>query len=208
MASLKQLYFAVDRPTDLGWPQWQALYEFTIHTNPRLIVELGRGYGNSTCLFTEASQRINCRVVSIDWDRGNRRLPLGRAFERKTWPRVQPLVNSDWRRNLVIIRGNIMKMDFHEILGEDQRTLLFWDVHGEKLANFIISKIFPILIQREHEIAVHDIHDANSRDKYVRGNLASNFEELLPLADYLTEQRLKYTVHPTQWLHFNLNEHA
>ncbi len=63
MVSLKELFAAVDRPTDLSWPQWETIYEFTIRNKPKLIVELGRGYANSTCLFTEASQHVDCKEI-------------------------------------------------------------------------------------------------------------------------------------------------
>jgi hypothetical protein len=198
LVSLKELFDAVNRSADLSWPQWETIYDFTIQTKPRLIVELGRGYGNSTCLFTEASQQVDCKVVSIGDD-------AGRAFERKTWPSVQRLVEPSWHRSLTIVQEDITKLDFRLILGENQRTLLFWDAHGESLARFIIDRVFPLLMQREHQVVVHDIGKYNANAKYAVGDLASDYEELLPLMTYLTQKHVKYSLNPTGWLHFDLN---
>jgi len=198
MGSLKELFAVVNRPTDLSWPQWETIYDFTIQYRPSLIVELGRGYGNSTCLFTETSQHIGCKVVSIGDD-------AEKAFERETWPRVRRIVNASWRSSLTVVQEDIMKLDFHLILGEKQKTLLFWDAHGESLARFIIDCVFPILMQRDHQVAVHDIGKCNASAKCVAGDLASDYEELLPLMKYLTQKHVKYSLNPTGWLHFDLN---
>lgn len=149
MISDEELYSTINRPNDLSWPQWKTIYDFTITFRPRLIVEFGRGYGNSTCLFTEASNHIGCKIVSIGND-------SERDFESTTWPHIAPLVGSNWRKNLTVIQSDIMETNFSQILGT-QRTLLFWDAHGRELADFIIEYVFPLLMQAEHQVLMHDV---------------------------------------------------
>lgn len=195
---LRALFSAVNRSNDLTWPQWEALYDFTMRYQPKQVVELGRGYGNSTCVFTEASQSLGCEVVSVGYD-------SERAFERVTWPRVQKKVSGpQWRRNLIVIEADILQTDFEKILGEPKKTLLFWDAHGAELAQFIYSKIFPLLEQRENQVVVHDIGPFTPRNKYKAGDLGSDFEELTPLMDYLSMRHVEYALNPTGWLQFSL----
>ena len=48
---------AVGRPTDLAPFQWGQLAAFALEFKPDLILELGRGVGNSTALFLEVAAR-------------------------------------------------------------------------------------------------------------------------------------------------------
>src|SRR3954471_14076850 len=41
---------------DLPLEGWRQLYDLTVAFQPDLVIELGRGWGNSTCVFTEAAQ--------------------------------------------------------------------------------------------------------------------------------------------------------
>src|SRR5215212_5051802 len=59
---------AVGSPVDLDLGQWFQLYAFALEVEPDLVLELGRGYGNSTCVFTEAAQTSGGRVLSISND--------------------------------------------------------------------------------------------------------------------------------------------
>jgi cephalosporin hydroxylase len=43
----------VDSPCDLSLGQWYRLRELALAAEPDLIVEVGRGYGNSTVVLTE-----------------------------------------------------------------------------------------------------------------------------------------------------------
>lgn len=43
----------MQRPGDLAPHQWISLAAFALDFQPDLIIELGRGYGNSTAMFLE-----------------------------------------------------------------------------------------------------------------------------------------------------------
>src|SRR5215471_9029298 len=66
---IKTLSAAIGRPTDLTPPQWAQIMAFAQEFRPDLIVELGRGMGNSTALFTEVAHHLGgaerCKVLSL-----------------------------------------------------------------------------------------------------------------------------------------------
>ncbi len=49
---------------------------------PGLVLELGRSWGKSMCVFTEAAKRSGCRIISIGFD-------LERARETQTAPPLE-----------------------------------------------------------------------------------------------------------------------
>ena len=66
---LRDLCKTVGHFEDLRFSDWVKLYALTLEFSPDLIIELGRGRGNSTCLFTEAVNKTGKgKVVSIGYD--------------------------------------------------------------------------------------------------------------------------------------------
>jgi organic radical activating enzyme len=148
---IRDLCKAIDWENDLGLYQWVQLLGFTLEYGPDLILELGRGRGNSTCLYTEAANHLpNCRVVSIcnsdDWD-------------RLSYPRVKQVVPGSWFQPLTILRGDILSLDYQEIIADSRRPLLFWDAHGFVIAECVLGGILPLLADRENMVIMHDISD-------------------------------------------------
>ena len=158
---LRALQEAVAWPGDLFISQWAQLFTFTTEFRPDLIVELGRGMGNSTCVFTEAASVIgDCRVQS---------LCLSRDWEDKTEPRVRQIADEEWFSRLTTHRGDIMDFDFEDILGTSERVLLFWDAHGFDIAEFVLGSVLPLIEGRSHIVAMHDLSDARYVDDSSRG---------------------------------------
>jgi len=194
---LRELSEDVSRPVDFGFPDWIQLYSLVLEFSPDLIVELGRGYGNSTCLFTEAVNKSGKgKVVSVGYDSEH-------AWDKITVPALQKLISSQWLDKLSIKQQDIMKTDFAEIIGKSERILLFWDAHGKELAQYIISHLFPLLQNKEHLIVMHDITDTGSSDPasstefggyeiFQIHNLVSIFEEIIPLFDFISNNDIQY----------------
>src|SRR5271165_1309807 len=87
---LNQLLSIVNRPSDLSLAQWIQLYSFAGAFSPDLIIELGRGCGNSTTLFTElANNQKNIELTSVGFD-GER------YWEKITNPALKRIVSNDW----------------------------------------------------------------------------------------------------------------
>jgi hypothetical protein len=146
---------AVNRPSDLTLFQYAQLFASALEFAPDLIVELGRGTGNSTCAFTEAANQLSksatCRVLSLcntpDW-------------ETTTVPKVRAVVPPDWFSPLDAQVGDIMSFDFRAALSGATRVLLFWDAHGFEIAERVLGVIMPELANRAHIVLMHDMSDS------------------------------------------------
>lgn len=173
---LAPLYRCVNRPVDFQFADWLMLFSLTLQYRPELIVEVGRGCGNSTCVFLEAASELSCPVVSVD----------RRSWRwRRTAKKVLSLRGRDWLCRGTIVSKNFLATDPQALIPEGTgRTLFFWDAHGRDLATFIIRRIFPRLRVRSHLIIVHDITDLllglNPRH-FQQGPFNSGFDELFPL---------------------------
>jgi hypothetical protein len=141
---------AVDDPVSLLLRQYAQLTAMALEFQPDLIIELGRGWGNSTCCFTEAANRLGAtRVLSID--RSN-------IWER-TEKRLASIVPASWFDPLRIVTDNILTFDFPGALAGASRVLMFWDAHGFEVAKIVLGRIMPKLAARRHLVAMHDIGD-------------------------------------------------
>jgi hypothetical protein len=174
----------VDSPIDLSLEQWHRLYERALASNADLLLEIGRGYGNSTVVLTEVAHELGIRVVSLDADDQPR-------FEGATWPKLREVVGDDWRRRLSAYRGDARQF----VPPECERCFLFWDVHGVEVARHMLDRVIPALPARS-TVVVHDVNssaEAEARphpDGYGFGwkGLLSPFPELPLIGAWLDEQ--------------------
>jgi hypothetical protein len=90
----------VDATNDLPLEQWPRLHERALASGADLLLEVGRGYGNSTVVLTEAAHHLNSHVVSIGFDEPP-------AFEAITWPKLAPVVGMDWRSRLTVVQSDV-----------------------------------------------------------------------------------------------------
>ena len=186
----------VDSPVDLSLEQWHRLYERALASGADLLVEVGRGYGNSTVVLTEAAHRLGRRVVSLDADDQPR-------FEGATWPKLRPVVGEDWRRRLAVFRG-----DAREFTPPDcERCFLFWDVHGVDVAQHMLDRVIPALPSGS-TVVVHDVSNAeeaaaqsDSDVGYTWNGLVSPFPELPVIGAWLDERGIVWE-HDTGMLAF------
>jgi len=143
---------AVGRASDLSLCQFAQLLASAVDFAPDTIVELGRGLGNSTCAFTEASNLLGggCRVLSLcntsDW-------------EKVTKPKVKEIVPKAWFAPLEAVEANILTYRFDRALSGARRVLLFWDAHGFEIAECVLGGILPLLSSRDHLVLMHDMSD-------------------------------------------------
>lgn len=151
---LEELILAVDHPGDLHLYQWAQLGAAALEFKPDLIIELGRGRGNSTCLFTEVAHSLGpqpCKVLS---------LCLSDDWERITLPKISPFISREWLSHVEIHRANIGDFDFSSWISKAERVMLFWDAHGFDVAECVLGVIIPQLVDKDHLIAMHDLTDA------------------------------------------------
>ncbi|MGA3017204.1 MAG: FkbM family methyltransferase [Bryobacteraceae bacterium] len=143
---------AADRPTDLQPFQFAQLMAVAMDFHPETIVELGRGRGNSTCAFVEASNQSggSIRVVS---------LCMSDEWHKLTVPRLRRVVPEDWFAPLEALQGDILQFDFAGVLSGVSRAILFWDAHGFEIAECVLGEILPLLGGKDHVVLMHDLSD-------------------------------------------------
>jgi hypothetical protein len=151
---IEDLIQAVGRTGDLFPSQWIQLISFIYEFRPDFILELGRGYGNSTCAFNEVCQLMKpdrCSVVSLclstDWD-------------KNTTPNLRKVVSPDWFNPLTTLNENILTFDFEKVMKGKERIVIFWDAHGFDIAEIMLGKILPLIKDRANLIIMHDLSDA------------------------------------------------
>jgi FkbM family methyltransferase len=149
---------AVDRPTDLLPFQFAQLMSAAMDYHPDVIIELGRGRGNSTCAFTEASfqKQGSIRVIS---------LCLSNDWEQQTVPRLRKVAPEKWFAPLSALRTDILEYDYRQALAGARRAILFWDAHGFEIAECVLGKILPVLAGMEHLVFMHDLSDTRYASK-------------------------------------------
>ncbi|CAA6606270.1 hypothetical protein MTBLM1_80186 [Rhodospirillaceae bacterium LM-1] len=149
--TLRALAQAVAWPTDLSLAQWCSWYSVALEFQPDLIIELGRGMGNSTTLFTLAAHRMpGTKVFSFC---------LSDQWDRLTRPRLLPLTGEAWFAPLSTYLIDICEVDFTHLILPAKRILLLWDAHGYVVADRVLSHIMPLLAQKEHVVICHDVSD-------------------------------------------------
>lgn len=195
-----ELQEIVGRPIDLSPDQWAVLYRRAVAYRPSLIVELGRNFGNSTVVLTEAAHAIGCRVVSVGMDSrdSKTRFLTGQscAWEQRTVPRLLPVVGADWFAPLTALHLDITKTDWRW-LPEQDHAFLFWDAHGADVADAVMSRLLPRLpnaLVGMHDVGRVESVSTTSRTTrawrreprlYTWRDLASTFEELHSIAPLL-----------------------
>lgn len=154
---LRQLLAAVNCPGDLGSVQWGQWYSVALGFEPDLILELGRGYGNSTAVFAEAAYRLQQRQPG----RPSRVVSLCGTGEWASvvTPRLVPIVDRHWFANVDARRIDILSVDYSEMLRGSERVLVLWDAHGFDIAEVVLGDILPRLADRPHLVLMHDISD-------------------------------------------------
>ncbi len=151
---LKNLMKAVAHPGDLRPNQWVQLTAVTLDFRPQLIIELGRGYGNSTCCFLEAANQLGgpsaCKLLSIC---------NSDSWFKQTAPRLKEVVPEQWFDPAEIRECDILEYDFAPIVQQADRCLVFWDAHGFEVAQYVLGGLLPLLSDRQHRVLMHDMTD-------------------------------------------------
>lgn len=156
---IRTLMHAVNHPSDLMAHQWAQLMATGLDFAPDLIIELGRGRGNSTCAFTEVSDMTGGRTRVLS-------LCMSDSWEKETLPRLTPVVTPDWFKPLQTLRTDILQFDYRNAIAGARRVLIFWDAHGFDVAECVLGEILPLVAPLEHLVIMHDMSDSRYGAEY------------------------------------------
>lgn len=197
---LKALAAGVDNETSLSLPQWGQLTAIMLEYQPDLVIELGRGKGNSTCAFTDVAVSSGARMLSIcrtnTW--------------KRTLKRIAPLIDAEWLSHLDARRANIVGFPFAQEIAGAERVLVFWDAHGMQVAGEVLGSVLPAIAGREHLVVMHDMSDTrfddpgrvpyggrplwdgtiSSPDKFRIGYLESSVSQTIGILDFCTRNQM------------------
>jgi hypothetical protein len=194
-------------PRDFVRQQWLQLVSVVYDFKPDLIIELGRGYGNSTCAMSVAMKMLRprpCRLLS---------LCMATAFAEISRPHLDiNLEDKSLFSSLEALNADIMSYDFSADVAKAERIFIFWDAHGYDLAVTLLGRLFPTLVAKAHLVVVHDMADlsyfgdeyrrydsdslwksaGSAPCKYILGDVGSQFEEGIALVDFLGRNGLAF----------------
>jgi hypothetical protein len=144
---------AVDHPEDCTLYQFSQLMSAAMDFRPDLILEIGRGAGNFTCAFTEASYQCggSIRIVSVC---------STNHWRTVTAPKLREIVTDGWFHPLEAVEADIVDFDYGKVLADAQRVMVFWDAHGFDVAECVLGGILPRIASSEHLVCMHDLSDS------------------------------------------------
>ncbi len=142
----------LDDAGNLSLHQACGFFAVTMHFHPDLIIELGRGEGNSTATFALAGSLLHPSPRIVSYDLHNKWETAVRA--------LKPVISEAALRSVDIRVENICSADFAALIGDARRVLVLWDAHGFDIADKVLSGIMPILAERDHLVLMHDITDS------------------------------------------------
>jgi hypothetical protein len=199
---LQTLAESVDHSVVFSLVQFAQFFAVAREFAPDLIIELGRGYGNSTCAFIEAANQLPspCRIVSVcDCS----------FWHEVTVPRLLPAMGSDWFQPLQAVEGDIRTFDFEPVLEGARRVLIFWDAHGFDIAECVLGKLLRLAAAKDHLVLLHDMSDLrycgqpdpngdyplwsgdhNGAGRFCIGNLCSKVPQAISVVDFITRNGL------------------
>jgi hypothetical protein len=197
---------ATGGPRDFIRQQWLQLVSVVYDFKPDVIIELGRGYGNSTCAMAMAMKMLRpcpCRLLS---------LCLATSFVEISRPHLDAtLPDKSLFSSVEALNEDITRFDFSPHLAKAQRVLVFWDAHGYDLAMNLLARLLPSLVEKAHLVLVHDMADlkhlgeeyrrydgeswkslGSAPAKYILGDVGCQYEEGIALVDFLGRNLLPF----------------
>ena len=210
-ARLQKLAKAVNWISDSSLAQYAQLFTTALQFEPSLIIEVGRGRGNSTAVLTEVANHLpkTRKVLSIC---------LSNDWQKIVAKRVSQVVEPSWFAKLDARIANICDISLGRFIHERDSVLFLWDAHGFEVAECVLGKVLPQLQQNRHLVLIHDIldvrHHPHLKDYKRFGiwkgypgdqsdgawiivdSMASMFEEVIALNDFA--QRNNFKIHSVE----------
>jgi hypothetical protein len=149
---LDRIRLLVNEPGNLSVLQGLQLYALCREYRPDVVFELGRGYGNSACVFASAIEANRCgRLVSFDLDS---------LWHDLTLPNLNASGFATIASHVDARTQDISTVDFRELVGDAKKVFVFWDAHGWEAAEGVLCRLMPAISGCDHIVACHDASDS------------------------------------------------
>jgi hypothetical protein len=140
-------------------------------------------------------------VTSVGYD-------TERAWKKVTAPKLRRCVGRRWFRPLSVVQADITATNFAPLLRRESRPLVFWDAHGTDVAATVLDLILPVLASGSL-VVVHDVFDTREEMEalampFKSGPYASEYEEIVLLAEYVAAHEIEAHTTRQGLFHFNL----
>lgn len=136
---------------DLSFQQALCLAALCLERKPDVILDLGTGRGNSAGVFSVVGEILEGR----GYDLTIHTFDIHDRWNLET----APLLGSRLAKRVVAHVGDLTEFDFYPILESSDSVLVFWDAHGFTVADAVLTRILPLLVERRHVVVCHDISD-------------------------------------------------
>lgn len=138
----------VNDPANLALIQALLLAAAVYELQPKSILDLGTGMGNSSAVFGLIADRFGAEVHTFDIN--------------PNWPSVLANLREPFRAKIaanVTAHGDITACGFEDLVGDAPSVVVFWDAHGFEVAQHVLSTIMPLIADRAHLVLCHDMSD-------------------------------------------------
>jgi cephalosporin hydroxylase len=194
-------------PRDFVHQQWLQIASLIYEFQPDLIIELGRGYGNSTCAMAIGAHQLGSKLKLLS-------ICLTTNFIEESRPYLTKRVRDPISLSISLVDArvaDIINYDFGEEIRSAKRVFVFWDAHGFEVASAILQKVIKPLADKEHCVLVHDMADmrffsqahrsyapepwagtGTAPPKFIFGDVGTQYEEGLALIDFLGRNQIPF----------------
>jgi hypothetical protein len=150
--ALDRIRLLVNEPGNLSALQGLQLYALCREYRPDVVIELGRGYGNSTCVFASAIEANGGgQLMSFDLDS---------LWHELTVPKLMTNGFAKIVSRVDARTQDIATVDFGQLVGDAKKVFVFWDAHGWEAADGVLCRLMPAIAGRKHLVACHDVTDS------------------------------------------------
>lgn len=189
-------------PRDFVHQQWLQITSLIYEFNPDLIIELGRGHGNSTCAMALSAYHLGSKVDFLS-------VCLSANFGQESRPYLSERLCDPLFLSIVDAQiADIANFDFRRRIDDARRCFIFWDAHGLELSKIILQRIIKPVSDKEHCVVVHDMADLHYHTeahrtcapepwielgtvppRFILGDVGMQYEEGVALVDFMRRNR-------------------
>lgn len=163
---------------DFAFDDWEILFYVLESYGPDCIFEIGRGMGNTTCVFLEhCVHHRDVKFISVD---------LYDNWHQETIARLP----KDFPGNCFnheLLHMDFMDFDLTRIAdGEWKNLLFFWDVNDVKVAKRVVNELLPQLQDKNVLVCMHDVgHKTGRPRRYHWREYESIYPDLEVVGEFL-----------------------